>query len=174
MFDEVLSSNYFKLFELEQDFIIDSNHLQNKMRELQNIYHPDNFANNQDALNQALSVSSYINSAYQTLLNSQTRAIYLLGLNDIVVDLVHDTKFSIEFLMTQIELRERIEEAQNNEDIDELENIESELNKDKKNLEIKISELFLEKKLNEIIELVKQLAFYNKLLIVVDDSISSL
>lgn len=174
MFDEILNKNYFQLFELEQTFVIDVEQLQNKMRELQSIYHPDKFANSQEQLNAALMVSSHINHAYKTLRDSQLRATYLLELNDIKVDLVYDTKFSPEFLMTQIEIRERIEEAKDNEDIDGLESIEAELKNEKKDLEDKITKFFVDKKFKEIIELIKQLAFYNKLLIVIDDSISSL
>lgn len=174
MFDEILNKNYFQLFELEQNFVIDAEKLQDKMRELQNIYHPDKFANNQEQLNLAIIVSSHINHAYKTLHDSQLRATYLLELNDVRVDLVYDTKFSPEFLMTQIEIRERIEEAKKNEDVDDLESLETELKREKKKLEDVISILLNDKKYPEIIELIKQLAFYNKLLIVVDDNISSL
>lgn len=174
MTDEILNENYFQLFELEQNFVIDIKYLQNKMRELQNIYHPDNFANDQEQLNKALMLSSHINHVYKTLNDSQLRATYLLELNDVKIDLVHDTKFSSEFLMAQIEIRERIEDAKDDEDIDALENLESELKQEKKTLESAIEKLFINKEFHEIIELIKKLAFYNKLLIVVDDGISSL
>ncbi|MDD3265746.1 MAG: Fe-S protein assembly co-chaperone HscB [Burkholderiales bacterium] len=174
MFDEILNKNYFQLFGLEQNFVIDIEQLQNKMRELQNIYHPDNFANDQEYLNKALMISSHINHAYKSLQDSQLRATYLLELNGVEVDLVYDTKFSSEFLMAQIEIRERIEEAKDDEDIDELENLETELKKEKQKLERDITDLFVNEEFQAIIELIKQLAFYNKLLIVVDDSISSL
>jgi DnaJ-domain-containing protein 1 len=76
---------------------------------------------------------------------------------------VHGTKFSSEFLMTQIELREQISEAEDSGDFDGLEQIEQNLQHESAIIIAKIGELFTTANYAEITELVKQLAFYKKL-----------
>jgi molecular chaperone HscB len=165
MNNTILSQNYFTLFNLEINYLVDLNNLQITLRQLQQQYHPDKFANQPtELINQALNVSSYINNAYSVLINPLDRAIYLLQQYSIEVDLVHDTKFSHEFLFQQIELREQIEHAQAQQDIDSLEQIEQHLQNLINNTEIQIGQLFASCKYAEIIEQVKQLAFYTKLI----------
>ena len=170
----ILQQNYYQLFDLPQSFMLDMTALKSKMRTLQQEYHPDNFANDSELSTLALSISSYINHAYNTLLNPLTRAIYLLELAKITVDLVHDTKFTPEFLFKQIELRESIEEAESASDIDALEEIEQQLKDEADNLVVTINQYFAVQQYNEIIELIKQLSFYDKLLQVVDRTLSNL
>lgn len=170
----ILQQNYYQLFDLPQSFMLDMTVLKSKMRTLQQEYHPDNFANDSELSTSALSISSYINHAYNTLLNPLTRAIYLLELAKITVDLVHDTKFTPEFLFKQIELRESIEEAESASDIDALEEIEQQLKDEADNLVVTINQYFAVQQYNEIIELIKQLSFYDKLLQVVDRTLSNL
>jgi molecular chaperone HscB len=164
MNNELLKQDYFELFGLTPDYQIDLNELQNKLRTLQKQYHPDNFAaEGAEVINQALVISSQINQAYTTLSEALARAIYLLQLQGVVVDLVHGTKFSSEFLMTQIELREQISEAEDSGDFDGLEQIEQNLQHESAIIIAKIGELFTTANYAEITELVKQLAFYKKL-----------
>ena len=171
----ILNKNYYSLFNLTPSYLIDQSELRNSFRELQKQYHPDNFANQDNiALNQALNISSYINQAFETLSQPLARAIYLLKLKDVIIDLVHDTKFSHEFLMQQIDLRERISEAEAAEDIEELELLEADLRQTIKSIEGQISELFNHDSYPELIELVKQLAFYGKLELLVNNILTSL
>lgn len=174
MNNELLKLNYYELFELPQNFTIDIAQLTNKMRQLQQEYHPDNFANDAELLARSLAISSHINHAYNTLLAPQSRAIYLLQLHDVGVDLVHDTKFTSEFLFKQIELREAIEEAEDQQDIDKLEELESITKQAANELVAQITNEFALSNYSIIIELIKQLAFYNKLTQVIDNIISNL
>ncbi len=138
--------------------------LQERLVELQKQFHPDNFVSKDPALaNQAMIASSQINQAFVTLEEPLSRAIYLLGLHGLTVDLVHDTKFTPEFLMAQIELREEIAEAEAEFNIDKLIEIETDLRQQKKALVAEIDSLFTQQKFALIIEQIKKLAFYDKL-----------
>lgn len=174
MSHDLLKQDYYKLFGISISYNINTNDLQAKMRNLQQEYHPDNFASDESKSLWALSVSSHINHAYQTLAKPLDRAIYLLSLNGIIVDLVHDTKFSSEFLLQQIELRENIGEAESSGDIDRLELIDAEIKSEIKQLEFRIAKCFDENNHSEIIEHIKKLSFYNKLSQLVDNIISNL
>jgi molecular chaperone HscB len=175
MNNELLKQNYFELFGLQQDYRVDLRELQDNLRALQKQYHPDNFAaESAEITNQALVLSSQINQAYTTLSEPLSRAIYLLQLHGITVDLVHDTKFSNEFLMAQIELREQISEAEDSGDFDALEEIEKNLAKESNSLAVKIGESFTIGQYQQITELIKQLAFYNKLEQLVANILSSM
>ncbi len=175
MNNELLKQNYFELFGLQQDYRVDLRELQDNLRALQKQYHPDNFAaESAEITNQALVLSSQINQAYTTLSEPLSRAIYLLQLHGITVDLVHDTKFSNEFLMAQIELREQISEAEDSGDFDALEEIERNLAKESNSLAVKIGESFTIGQYQQITELIKQLAFYNKLEQLVANILSSM
>lgn len=175
MLTDILKNNYFTLFDVPESYDIDLATLQTKLRELQKEFHPDKFAN-QDSitLNQALTASSLINQAYTTLEQPLQRAIYLLQLRGIAIDLVHDTKFKPEFLMQQIELREQISEAESEQDFDELEAVEKNLQQSRSALEQQIGALFSTQKYTEINELIKQLSFFVKLEQMVSNILSQL
>lgn len=164
MLAQISQQNYFQLFDQPENYKVNLGDVQDKFRQLQKQYHPDNFAYQApEQLNQALAASSVINQAYNTLIQPLSRAIYLLQLHGIDVDLVHDTKFSQGFLLEQIELREQIGEAEENQDFDVLEVIEQGLKAKSKSLELNIEQSFQTRNFVEIRELIKHLAFYNKL-----------
>lgn len=164
MLAQISQQNYFQLFGQEENYKVDLSTLQEQLRDLQKQYHPDNFASqSQEQLNQAIAASSLINQAYNTLTQPLARAIYLLKLQGVEVDLVHDTKFSQSFLIEQIELREQIGEAEENQDFDALEAIEHGLQADSKQLELQIEQSFQAQDFAAIREQIKHLAFYSKL-----------
>lgn len=174
MDQKLLPDNYYEIFGLMQSFVIDMSELQTKMRELQQKYHPDNFANDPANLTQSLMLSSQINHAYQTLSKPLDRAIYLLKLNNVIVDLVYDTKFSHEFLFMQIELREEIDAAKEQHDFNALEQIESKLKLTAQQRENDIMTCFNHKDFVTVVELVKELSFYAKLIQLVDEILINL
>lgn len=175
MSNNLFQQNYFQLFNLPVHFDVDHGVLQEQYRELQRQFHPDNFASNdENTVSVALSMSSHINKAYSTLSDSSLRAIYLLGIKGTPVDLIHDTKFSHQFLTEQIELREQIDEAKDAMDFDKLEQIEADILITSQNLEIKISELFKVQNYEEIVESVKELIFYKKLIQVISNIFAAL
>ena len=106
-----LTASYFELFGLPAGFDIDGKALMERYRELQRAVHPDKFANASDAERRlSVQVASRVNEGYRTLKDPLARARYLLELKG--VDL-NDTDTALDggFLMEQMELRERLEEA---------------------------------------------------------------
>lgn len=107
--EQDLKQDFFTLFQCEQQFEVDPNHLSNRYRELQKIAHPDRFASGNDQEKRfAAQMTSRINQAYDTLKHPLKRAIYLLEQSDI--DIEHNPTLDPMFLMEQIELREEMED----------------------------------------------------------------
>lgn len=105
--------NHFEMFNLPAQFALDSADLQRRYRQLQQTLHPDRFANasERDRL-LAVQRSAQLNDAYTTLREPLARAEYLLQLQGI--DLAHEqtTLRDPEFLMAQMEWRERLAEIE--------------------------------------------------------------
>lgn len=117
-----LSSSYFELFGLPTGFVIDVAALQPRWRELQRLYHPDRHAQDDAAGQQhALQMAAHINAAHETLRDPIKRAHYLLQLAGHGIDGERSTIADTDFLMTQMELREQLDEADSLETLDALE-----------------------------------------------------
>lgn len=103
--------NYFELFGLPSQFILDGSLLSSQFRELQKRFHPDNFASasERDRL-LAVQKASQINDAYQILKNPISRAEYMLSENGVDIRAEQQTMQDPMFLMEQMELREELEE----------------------------------------------------------------
>lgn len=76
------SNHYFALFNLPVEFNIDKTTLKNNLLSLQKTYHPDNNTNNDKSIN-----SDLLNFAFHTLNNDDLRAIYLLELAGVPVNI---------------------------------------------------------------------------------------
>lgn len=102
--------NHFELFGLAETYNVDLAELQQRYRKLQQALHPDRFASasERDKL-LAVQRTAQLNDAYQSLRNPIARAEYLLSLRG--VDMQHEQKTlqDPEFLMAQMEWRERLE-----------------------------------------------------------------
>lgn len=104
------TKSYFECFQLEAVFFIDQSLLSDNYQQLQIRYHPDRFVNaSEQDKRLAMQVTSYINEAFETLSDEQMRARYLLQLQGIEFDEDKDTTHDMEFLMQQMELREAID-----------------------------------------------------------------
>ncbi len=120
-----LKSNYFQLFNLPQSWDIDQDALSDEYRKQQGEVHPDRFAGAIDTEKlRALQLSSYLNEAYETLKSPLRRAAYLLSLHDIDVEQVDQSDLSMDLLLEQIQLREKLDELPKDEsalvDLDKL------------------------------------------------------
>ncbi len=112
-----LSSDYFDLFDLPKQFNVDEGKLKARYMELQRMIHPDKFAAASEAEKRwSVQAAAHINSAHDTLAKPLSRASYLLKLNDIDLDVETDTQMAPEFLMSQMELREALEEIPSSAD----------------------------------------------------------
>lgn len=108
--------NHFELFGLPIQFELDGSLLSNQFRELQRQFHPDNFstASERDRL-MSVQKAAQINDAYQILKNPISRIEYILVLRGVDIRDEQKTLQDPLFLMEQMELREELEEI-NNED----------------------------------------------------------
>ena len=102
------NQSYFDIFGLPAAFDLDLNLLSDRFLELQKEVHPDRFVNRTEQEKRlAMQWAALINSASDTLKSPLQRAIYLLRLRG--VELAENPQLPPEFLMRQIELRERLE-----------------------------------------------------------------
>jgi len=130
--------NHFELFGLAPRFAIEPADLERAYLGLQAIIHPDRFAQAGDAERRAsMEWTTRVNEAYRTLKSPVQRARYLLELNGVDVAFETDTAMPKDFLMEQLELRERLEEAR---DAESLGRIQEDLDVEKHRIENSISE----------------------------------
>jgi len=111
------SRNYFELFELEAQFHIDRDILADRYQNLQSQFHPDRFidANDHDK-RLVMQATTFINEAHKTLKEEPSRARYLLELQGVPFNSEKDTTQDMDFLMSQMSLREQIDEVDSQED----------------------------------------------------------
>jgi len=111
------SQTYFELFGLDPVFELDSRRLQAEQQRLQATYHPDRYIS-ADERDKRLStqVASWVNQAYETLLDPVKRSRYLLEIGGAAIPDDSSTTSDTEFLMEQIELREEVESCRHSDD----------------------------------------------------------
>jgi molecular chaperone HscB len=130
--------NHFELFGLAPAYALDLEHLDRVYRDIQSRVHPDRFAHAGDAERRAsMQTTTQVNEAYRTLKSPVRRASYLLGLNGIDTGFETNTAMPPEFLMDQMELREKLEETR---DADALGLIEKDISERKRKIESQIAE----------------------------------
>jgi molecular chaperone HscB len=131
--------NHFELFGLPPAYALDLDRLDRAYRDIQAQVHPDRFANSGDAERRAsMQMTVQVNEAHRTLKSAVQRAKYLLELNGVDVGFETNTAMPPAFLMEQMELRERLEEAR---DVASLGSLQKNLSEEKKKVEIRIAEL---------------------------------
>ncbi|MES2740603.1 MAG: Fe-S protein assembly co-chaperone HscB [Pseudomonadota bacterium] len=120
--------NHFDLFQLPQQFGIDTGALDRAYRDVQSRVHPDKFVNAGDAEKRvAMQWATRANEAYQTLKQPQRRAQYLCELNGVDLQTESNTAMPMAFLMQQMEWREELGEARAGRDTEALEALEGQL-----------------------------------------------
>jgi molecular chaperone HscB len=116
-----LQSTDFELFQLPPQFAQDRTAVDAKWKELQRQAHPDNFAAQGAAAQRvAMQWSVRINEAYQRLKDPVARATYLCEMNGAPINAESNTAMPAAFLLQQMELREALDEAQTEENLDEI------------------------------------------------------
>jgi len=111
------SKNYFELFGLPVGYIVDTEQLTERYRELQRVLHPDRYANaTEQERRLSMQGATLVNAAFQTLKDPLQRAHYLLNLKGIEMDTQRETTRDSAFLMEQLELREELEAARHKPD----------------------------------------------------------
>ena len=157
--------NYFEIFSLEPNFNIDLIKLELAYQQKVAQFHPDNFATSSDKeKNFALQNTSLINTAYDTLKSALLRATYLLELDGINAFDEKDTRMDVDFLMSQIDLREELEAVESSQDELELDNFFEKISsKIKQNITNIDKEFSATKNKNQIKNMVRELKFYEQL-----------
>ncbi len=137
-----LTQNYFQLFSIPVSFDIDLKSLSEKFRNLQQVVHPDRFANASDQEKRfSVQKASLINEAYQVLKSPQRRARYIIELQGIVFDDQANPIMAPMFLMQQMELREALADVKSKQDPEAaLEKILTELKLGKANILLGLAE----------------------------------
>ena len=159
------SRNYFELFGLEVLFQIDDALLVGNYQKMQSEFHPDRYVDGDEQQKRmAMQATTYINEAYKTLRDDQSRARYMLELQGLHFDVEKDTTQDMEFLMSQMNLREQIDEVDSKDDpLDCLDELSSQSRKDKKNLILAFQEHYLAQRWDEAKEIVLKLQFFTRL-----------
>lgn len=161
--------NHFELFGLTPAYALDLEKLDSAYREIQARVHPDKFAHSGDAERRAsMQMTTRVNEAYRTLKSPVLRARYLLELNGVDVAFETDTAMPKEFLLEQMELRERLEAAKTSSALDF---IQKDLLKERQNIERQIAEqIDAKKNLESAKTLVRKLMFFDRLAEEVDEA----
>jgi molecular chaperone HscB len=137
--EKALTSSHFELFGLAPAFALDTGRLDAAYRDIQSQVHPDRYAHAGDAERRAsMQMTTRVNEAYRTLKSPVQRAKYLLELNGVDVAFETNTAMPREFLMEQMELREKLEEAR---DVKALGLLQESLSEEKKKLEERIAQV---------------------------------
>ncbi|MDX1733473.1 MAG: Fe-S protein assembly co-chaperone HscB [Halioglobus sp.] len=113
--------NFFELFGLPVAFAIRRDALGDRYRQLQGELHPDRFSNaSQHEQRLAIQYSARVNEAYEVLRRSLSRALYLLELQGLSQEEISRQQIDGGFLITQMELREKLESLAELVDPDEV------------------------------------------------------
>ena len=170
------SDNYFELFDLPVSMGIDTDKLDTRYKALQHELHPDRFAGASDSEKRwSMQATSLVNQARQTLTDPLSRASYLLSLSGINLDNETDTRMSGEFLMTQMELREALEEAKSSENpLASLDDLTVRVRRMSRNTEADFTRCHEEDNLPAAREIAREWQFLAKLQTEIDELESSL
>ena len=123
-----LSQSFFALFGLDERFDVDDRALEEAYVLLQKQFHPDRYASLPDHERRAATQwSMRINEGYQTLKDQVSRAIYMLSIRD--VQLEENPSLPSDFLMTQMMLREALEDIEQSRELAELDQFKDKLKK---------------------------------------------
>ena len=119
-----LQQSHFELFGLPERFGIDAAALDAAYRQVQAQVHPDRYAGAGAAEQRvALQWATQANGAYQTLRDPVRRAAYLCERRGVAVQGGGGEALPADFLMTQMELREALDDARAARDVDALDRL---------------------------------------------------
>jgi molecular chaperone HscB len=171
MFD---AKNYFALFGLPVQFEVDLARLQSNYRKIQSEVHPDKFVTASAAERlQSMQTATLANEAFQTLKHPTARARYLLQLQGVETLEDSNTAMPPDFLMTQMEWREAIEEAQSAKDILALESLLGTMKSEAKTMQSALADA-IQSDPSTAAQIVRKLSFIDKVSADVQQTISRL
>jgi len=157
----IKDEDYFSLFDMNREYLLDSDFLEKRYFELQKEYHPDKFVGkNEGERLDGIKKSTLINDAYKALKSPLKRAEYILSLNGIVVNDEQNTiKPNQEILLEAMEQREALLNAEKEEELNEIDVS----NKEKRDVCIKdLEKSFDNNELEKAAELAIKLRYIEK------------
>lgn len=147
--------DYFSLLSLPASYEIDIKTLDNKLFQLQQLFHPDKFLNtSEEEQNISLNNSAIVNQAYKTLKNPILRAEYLLKLKSMNIEKEEVPK---QLLIESLEWRENLEFA---EEENKLQQILQEIIQKEQNSYKLLKEYFAKELYNQALSVYIELKFY--------------
>jgi molecular chaperone HscB len=160
-----ITNNYFQLFNLPQSCEVDADKLADEYRKQQSEVHPDRFAGAEESEKlRAVQLSSYLNEAYETLKSPLRRAAYLLSLHDVDVERVDQNDLSMDLLLEQIQLREKLDDLPKDESaLSDIDALRGEVLAKLARQEARISECFAAENYAEAKKVYHELQFLHKL-----------
>ena len=134
------NQNYFEIFGLPIDYLIDLDLLADRFIELQKEVHPDRFAaGTEQEKRLSMQWATMLNTASTTLKSPLSRAIYLLELKGVALE--QNPTLTPAFLMEQIELREALEDIETGDgNLEQLDAFKADVNKVMKKSEVGFGE----------------------------------
>lgn len=164
MTTDILSSNFFELFDVPIAYEIDLDLVQQRYRELQKAVHPDKFINASDQEKRiSMQQTSWVNEAFNTLRQPVDRAIYLLKLKGVDINLENETTMDAGFLVEQMEMREALSEIRSKDDpLAELDDFSNQISKKMKNMTDGFSVAYENDQLDEAREWIRKMQFMRK------------
>ncbi len=117
-FKDLLKKNYFTLFDLPYQFLIDVNSLKNSWHILMSRIHPDLYAMSSNLVKQeSIMLSSYVNEAYRQLKDPILRAQYLCKQAGVNLDMNKSHILDQNFLLQQIKWQEMLRNSKKDPEI---------------------------------------------------------
>ncbi len=162
---DILISNFFELFDLSVSYDVDLNKIQQQYMNLQMQVHPDKFANGSDHEKRlSMQQTSWLNEAQATLKDDVLRAAYLLKLKDLDINLENETTVDMNFLMQQLEMRERLEHIDRDEinSLNELDSMAKEVKQSSTDMMVAFSQAYQDNKFDDAREWISKLQFMQK------------
>ena len=156
--------NHFDLFQLPQQFALDSAALDRAYRNVQGQVHPDKFVSASEAEQRvAMQWATRANEAYLTLKSPLKRASYLCELHGVDLQIESNTDMPRDFLMQQMEWRETLEDAKAGRDMAALTKLDDALRAARKAEIAQIGALFEGGDYAQAAQQVRQLMFLEKI-----------
>jgi molecular chaperone HscB len=104
--------DFFSFFDLKPQFRIDRQELESSYLTVQKAVHPDLHATGSESEKRiSMQLATFANGAYRTLKDPISRGLYICSKNGIDPQLETNTSMPAEFLMQQMEWREKLEDA---------------------------------------------------------------
>lgn len=164
MTTDILTSNFFELFDVPVAYEVDIDMVQQRYRNLQKAVHPDKFVNASDQEKRiSMQQTSWLNEAFNTLRHPVELAIYLLKLKGVDLNLENETTMDAVFLMEQLEMREALSEVRSKDDpLAELDNFAAEIKSKMKTMMDNFSAACNNDQLEDAKELIRKMQFMQK------------